>query len=364
MNSKLIELHQRSNNPNYLIGYLIRDNLDWVSLLSIDPAGNDGGVRFIKKGDIIEVSQASSALSFISNLLAQKQIPDPQENLSQSSRRLLEQNFSDIFAILQYALKHETLLKLSLRNSAVYGGFITELNEDEVRLFTYNDDKIFEELVETTIKLNDIVEVIFYDLDLKITSEYISYQSSTGQIGNDLDLVQIHFRYLNDQRFKDDTMFGRIITQNNTHLLVERPDDNGQIFALTVVNRAAIAHITSSSDYLNYLNFAYWYNQRQNNLDPYNFQKFAQQFTQIPSFKEIISTSKPGHLLLTDSIELDEVNWGSVLFANDEEFVLRPIINFDLGEPFPIEYQELCSIDLISADTIHLQSYLKSIHRI
>lgn len=360
---QLVELHQKSSDPNYLIGCILNESSEWVTFLSIDPAGNQGGIRFLKTSDITEINENSPALNFVKSLLETNQLNDP-FTLTGNNRSIVTSNLQSLYEILQYALKNEKLLKMNLRNVATYGGYITELSNDEVRLFSYNDDKVFENLVETTIKLKDIVEIIFNDADLKLSSEYFSYLGSEGEIGNELGLSQIYFRYTDDFRFGNDMMLGWIVAESDHYLLVERIDDVGQIMGVSLVGKKAIAHITNDSDYLNFINFACEYNQKHGNLDPHHFDELAHQFTQIPTFAEIITTSKPDHLLLVDDYQFDGINWGTVISANEQGFILRPIANFDFSDPVQIPYSDLASIDLISSDTIHLQTYLKWAHRI
>lgn len=360
MKLELVELHQTSSGSgSYLIGYILKEMPAWILFLSIDPAGNQGGIRFIRKSDLSEIKDHSSALSFVRVLAANNQTTDP-FTLTGLNRTLLAQNFETIVDILTFASKNQYLVKLTLKNGAEYSGFITQLSANEVRLFTYNEDKVFEDMIETCIRLNDVVEINFNDVDLKLSSEYFSYLGSQGQIGNDLGLAQIYFQYADDFRFGQDMILGWIINQNSQYLLVDRLDDAGQVAAVSLINKATIAHVTTDSDYLNFINFAVEYNQRHQILDPFNLDHFAHQFTQVPNYREIITTSKPNHLLLFDNLQFDGINWGTVMDYNKDSFILRPISDFHFDEPMEMNFDDLCCIDLISSDTIHLQTYLRA----
>lgn len=364
MNLKLVELHQQSAGVNtYLVGCILKEFPGWILFLSIDPAGNQGGMRFIRQNDIVEIRESSATLTFIKTLIETRQAADP-FTLTGINRTIANQSFSSLPAILDFALKNEYLIKISLQNGASYSGYVTEISDQEVRLFTYNDDKVFENLVETIIAFKNIVEVCFNDVDLKLSSEYFSYLGNKGEIGNDLGLAQIYFQYADDFRFGQEMVLGWIINQNNKYILIDRLDDAGQVAAVSLIAKETIAHVTTDSDYLNFMNFAVEYNQRHNILDPYHLDDFAHQFTQIPDFREIVATAKPDHLLLFDNLQFDGINWGTVVDHNERSFLFNPISDFRFADPMTMNYADLCEIDLISSDTIHLQTYLKATNQL
>lgn len=362
---KLVEIYQHSEDENsFLLGYILNKTENWLTFLALDPAGNQGGVRFLKIDDIAEINEDSDYLRFFSFLLANGEINDPYQ-LTQANHDLLAQHFKNLDKILDFACSKQILIKLGLKNGGSIGGFIVGLDKEEVQLTTYEEkSKTFDDVIRSAVDIDDIVEVVINDVGLKLLEKYISFLNDGGDVNNDLDLAQIYFSYDSPIRFQHDFVRGWLVNESPHYFLIDRLDNAGQVAAVSLLNKDLIANITTQSSYLNYLNYAAMYNQQHNIFDSYHLSDFASKFDQLPTFAQIAQTAKSDHLLTVDSFEYDGINIGKVANASQEEMTLQLLDGTHFSGTETFGYENLCMIDLISYDSIYLQHYLQTINQL
>lgn len=334
---------------SYYVGQIVAQHNGWITLESIDQDGNHGGVAFIKKDQVAKIEDNTPTLHYYS--LAK--IRDP-FHMKQLNAGVLNWDFTSIYDLLLNAADSQPFITLETKTGVNYTGLIMQLDKDEIRILEKNDQTL--EQYATVIPLEDIVCIDVNSIDNRLFTHYLRQHKNYD---NDLGLSEIYFDYTFDDQFGSFAI-GKVLKYDDENVVLESLNDLGQVESIALIARSHIAHVTETSERLNYFNYLVDWQKNNGSFDPDHLERSVN-LHEIKSLAEVIEDWPENKVIkISDSIYHYPDRLGFISSYDDTGFDLKIATEYVADDVSDHEYEDLISIDLAGSEMIRMQKFIDS----